>query len=134
MICFNLKSARHLVESLQERAQHFLHTDTICVHGPSVEVPTIEMQPRCPFDGYGIQKAAIVDEARRNGFPGTVLYPGHIVGPVWPPLNPAGNFNPDVLSKLAQGGELALLNIGLETVHHVHTGDVAQLFMQAITN
>ena len=138
MICFNLKSARHLVESLQGQVRHFLHTGTIRVHGPSVEVPTTEMQPRCPFDEYGIQKAAIeaylLDEARRNGFPATVLHPGHIVGPGWIPLNPAGNFNPDIFSKLAQGEELTLPNIGLETVHHVHADDVAQLFMQAIAN
>ncbi|MEZ4719359.1 MAG: NAD(P)-dependent oxidoreductase [Caldilineaceae bacterium] len=137
MICFTLESARHLVEALRGRVQHFLHCGTIWIHGPSVEVPTTEMQPRRPFGEYGIQKAAIeaylLDEARRNGFPATALHPGHIVGPGWSPLNPAGHFNNAVFSTLAQGGELALANFGLETVHHVHADDVAQAFMQAIT-
>ena len=138
MICFTLESARHLVEALRGRVQHFLHCGTIWIHGPSVEVPTTEMQPRRPFGEYGIQKAAIeaylLDEARRNGFPATALHPGHIVGPGWAPLNPAGHFNTGVFAQLARGEELALPNFGLETVHHVHADDVAQSFTQAMTH
>lgn len=138
MICFTPASARQLVEALRGQVQHFLHCGTIWIHGPSVEVPTTEMQPRRPFGDYGINKAAIetylLDQARRNGFPATLLHPGHIVGPGWAPLNPAGHFNPAVFGKLARGEEVALPNLGMETVHHVHADDVAQLFMQAIAN
>jgi nucleoside-diphosphate-sugar epimerase len=56
------------------------------------------------------------------------------VGPGWPPVNPAGHINPQVFGRLARGEELALPNLGLETVHHVHADDVAQAFMQAIAN
>jgi nucleoside-diphosphate-sugar epimerase len=49
-------------------------------------------------------------------------------------LNPAGHFNPDVFSTLAQGKELALPNFGLETVHHVHADDVAQMILKALAN
>ncbi|MCS7260362.1 MAG: NAD(P)-dependent oxidoreductase [Anaerolineae bacterium] len=138
MICFTEASARHLVAALRGQVQHFLSCGTIWVHGPSVQVPTTEDQPRRPFGEYGIQKAAIeaylLREARMNGFPATVLHPGHIVGTGWVPLNPAGNFNPNVFVQLARGGELALPNLGLETVHHVHADDVAQAFMQALHN
>jgi nucleoside-diphosphate-sugar epimerase len=138
MICFTVASARQIVESLRGKVQHFLHCGTIWVHGPSVEVPTTEAQPRRPFGEYGIQKAAIeaylLDEARRGGFPATVLHPGHIVGPGWAPLNPAGHFNPRVFGRLARGEELALPNLGLETVHHVHADDVAQAFERALAN
>jgi nucleoside-diphosphate-sugar epimerase len=138
MICFTLESAQHLVEALRGQVHHFLSCGTIWVHGPSVEVPTTEEQPRRPFGEYGIQKAAIeaylLNEARRNGFPATVLHPGHIVGPGWIPLNPAGHFNPHVFAQLARGDELVLPNLGLETVHHVHADDVAQAFVQALTN
>jgi len=138
MICFSLESARHLAEALRGRVQHFLHCGTIWVHGPSVQVPTTEEQPRRPFGEYGIQKAAIeaylLEQARRYGFPATVLHPGHIVGPGWEPLNPAGHFNPRVFAQLARGQELALPNLGLETVHHVHADDVAQAFMRALTH
>jgi nucleoside-diphosphate-sugar epimerase len=138
MICFTPESARHLVEALRGGVQHFLHCGTIWVHGHSVEVPTTESQPRRPFGEYGVQKAAIeaylLDQARRCGFPATILHPGHIVGEGWAPLNPAGHFNPEVFTRLARGEELALPNLGLETVHHVHADDVAQAFMAAMAN
>jgi nucleoside-diphosphate-sugar epimerase len=138
LICFTLNSARHLVEALRGQIQQFLHCGTIWVHGPSVQVPTSETQPRRPFGDYGIQKAAIeaylLDEARRNGFPATILHPGHLVGPGWIPLNPAGHFNAEVFSQLARGEELTLPNLGLETVHHVHADDVAQAFGQAMAH
>ncbi|MFL5803995.1 MAG: NAD-dependent epimerase/dehydratase family protein [Roseiflexaceae bacterium] len=138
MICFTLASARQLVDALRGQVQHFLHCGTIWVHGPSVQVPTTEEQPRRPFGEYGVQKAAIeaylLSEARRGGFPATVLHPGHIVGPGWQPLNPAGHFNPQAFTRLARGEALALPNLGLETVHHVHADDVAQSFMQALAN
>jgi nucleoside-diphosphate-sugar epimerase len=113
MICFTEASARHLVEALRGQVRHFLHTGTIWVHGPSVEVPTTEMQPRRPFGEYGIAKAQIeaylIETARRDSFPATVIHPGHIVGPGWAPLNPAaGHFNPAVFTVLAKGEELAI--------------------------
>jgi nucleoside-diphosphate-sugar epimerase len=138
LICFTLSSANQLVEALRGKVQHFLHCGTIWVHGPSVVVPTTEEQPRHPFGEYGTQKAAIetylLREARLYGFPATILHPGHIVGPGWNPLNPAGHFNPKVFTQLARAEELFLPNLGLETVHHVHADDVAQAFYQAMIN
>jgi nucleoside-diphosphate-sugar epimerase len=136
MICFEVESARQLVEALRGHVRHFLHCGTIWVHGHSSQVPTTEDQPRYPFGEYGIQKAQIeaylLDEAQRLGFPATVLHPGHIVGPGWIPVNPSGNFNPEVFGLLARGEELALPNLGMETVHHVHADDVAQAFERAL--
>jgi nucleoside-diphosphate-sugar epimerase len=138
MICFRLESAQQLVEALRGKVCHFLHCGTIWIHGPSVQVPTTEEQPRRPFGDYGIQKVAIetylLREARQNGFPATLLHPGHIVGPGWVPLNPAGHFNPEVYARIARGETLVLPNLGMETVHHVHADDVAQIFMQALAN
>ena len=138
MICFTLDSATQLVAALKGHVGHFLHCGTIWVHGPSVSVPTTEAQVRRPFGEYGVQKAAIeaflLREARANGFPATIVHPGHIVGPGWAPLNPAGHFSPRVFTRLAKGEELALPNFGLETVHHVHADDVAQVFMRGIAN
>ena len=53
MICFELESARQLVEALREHVHHLLHCGTIWVHGHSVKVPTTEDQPRYPFGKYG---------------------------------------------------------------------------------
>ena len=138
MICFTPESARHIVEALRGQVQHFLSCGTIWVHGPTVQAPVDETQPRRPFGEYGVQKAAIeaylLDQARRGDFPATILHPGHIVGPGWAPLNPAGHFNPQVFATLAHGEELALPNLGMETVHHVHADDVAQAFTQALAH
>ena len=138
MICFTLNSAQRLIEALKGEVQHFLHCGTIWVHGPTVSAPLTEEQTRRPFGEYGLQKAAIeaylLNESRRHGFPATILHPGHIVGPGWPPINPAGHLNPQVFATLARGEELALPNFGMETLHHVHADDVAQAFMQAIAN
>ncbi|MBN1967151.1 MAG: NAD(P)-dependent oxidoreductase [Anaerolineae bacterium] len=138
MICFTLASARQIVEALRGHVGHFLHCGTIWAHGPSVQVPTVEAQARRPFGEYGVQKweieSYLLTEARQRGFPATVLMPGHIVGPGWDPLNPAGHFNPAVFEVLARGETLALPNFGLETVHHVHADDVAQSFVQAMAH
>jgi nucleoside-diphosphate-sugar epimerase len=108
------------------------------VHGPSAVVPTREDAPRTPFGAYGIAKAAVerflLDKAHRDGLPVTIVHPGHISGPGWAPVNPAGHFDLGVFRKLADGAELALPNFGLETVQHVHAADVAGVFLAALAN
>lgn len=132
LICFTPQSAQLMVEGLAGRIQQYLSCGTIWVHGHSTITPTTESLPRKPFGEYGIRKAAIeellLSAARRDGFPATILHPGHIVGPGWVPVNPAGNFNLDVFSRLARGEKVALPNMGMETVHHVHAADVALSF------
>ena len=136
MISFDLPSTQGLVEALRGQVEHFLHCGTIWVYGGNTAVPATEDDPLETFGDYGTQKAAIetwlLHEARRSGFPATVFRPGHIVGPGWVPINPVGNANPEVFSRIARGEELAVPNFGLETVHHVHADDVAQLILRAI--
>lgn len=138
MISFDLPSTQNLVEALRGRVEHFLHCGTIWVYGSNKALPATEDDPLNPFGEYGTQKAEIetwlLHDARRFGFPATVFRPGHIVGPGWVPVNPVGNVRPQVFSQIARGEELALPNFGLETVHHVHAADVAQLVVRAIYN
>lgn len=138
LICFTMESNVQLVDALRGQVQHFLHCGTVWVHGPSVVVPTTEDVPRRPFGQYGIRKAQIEEyllaEAGRSNFPATVVHPGHIVGPGWEPLNPQGHFNPAIFGALARGEELIIPNLGMETLHHVHADDVAQVFEHAITH
>lgn len=136
LICFTEASARDLAAALTGRVRHFLHCGTIWTHGPSARVPTTEDAPKRPLGEYGKQKAAIeahlLDRAHRDGFPATIIHPGHITGPGWVPVNPAGNVNPAVFQALADGAEVALPNFGMETVQHVHADDVARLFVEAM--
>ena len=139
MICFTLDSARQLVEALQRPGRR---TSSIAARSGSMARASRCRRPRC---SRAVRSATTASRRRRsrpsssarparNGFPATIVHPGHIVGPGWAPLNPAGNFNPRVFTRLARGEELALPNFGLETVHHVHADDVAQVFMKAIAN
>jgi nucleoside-diphosphate-sugar epimerase len=139
MVCFTKASAEHLVDALRGRIQLLLSCGTVWVHGPATAVPLAEDEARQPFGEYGVNKHEIeqflLAEARAaGGLPSTVLHPGHITGPGWDMINPAGNLDPDVWSRLARGDELVLPNFGLETVHHVHADDVAQGFELALAN
>ena len=138
LTAYTLDSTRELAEALRGSVQQFLHCGTIWIHGPAVEVPTPEERSRNPISEYGLRKLEIetylLDEARRQRFPATILHPGHLVGTGWMPLNPAANFNPAVFADLASGREVSLPNLGRETLHHVHADDVAQAFVKAMAN
>jgi nucleoside-diphosphate-sugar epimerase len=135
LTCYTPPSAVQLIDALAGRGTFLLHCGTIWVHGPSVAVPTTEDEPRRPFGEYGRNKAEIerylIDQARAGRIAAAVLHPGHLVGPGWPPINPAGNFNVQVFEDLAAGREVRLPNLGMETLHHVHADDVAQAFALA---
>ena len=143
MICFTPESAQQLVDALKHhlpastsRLPHLLHCGSMWVHGRPASVPVTEDAPRNPFGDYGIKKAAIeeflLDATTRGDVRATILHPGHMVGPGWNPVNPAGHFNPDVFARIARGDVLVLPNDGMETVHHVHADDVAQAFERAL--
>jgi nucleoside-diphosphate-sugar epimerase len=139
MVCFTRSSAEQLVDALRGRVQLLLSCGTIWIHGPATAVPLAEDEAREPFGDYGVGKDEIerflLAEARKpGGLPSTVLHPGHITGPGWEMINPAGNLDLDVWRRLASGDEVVLPNFGLETVHHVHADDVAQGFELALAN
>jgi nucleoside-diphosphate-sugar epimerase len=138
LICFTLESAQHLARALADRDALLLHCGTMWVHGHSTIVPTTETLPRDPFGDYGIKKAAIerwlLDATRRQEIRAAILHPGHIVGPGWSPVNPAGHLDRAVFTRLANGEEVVLPNLGMETLHHVHADDVAQAFELAVTH
>lgn len=136
LICFTEAAARALRTELEGRVSLLVHVGTIWVHGTLTEVPVTEDAPRHPWGSYGIQKAAIerylLAEAAATGFPVAIVHPGHISGPGWPVVNPQGTLDLEVWRRLARGAELLLPGFGLETVHHVHAEDVAQLISLCI--
>ena len=95
-----------------------------------------EDEPRTGFGEYGVNKAAIEAllhrETLANGVPSAVLHPGHICGPGWPVITPAGNLDADVWRRLAVGQPVALPALGLGVLNHVHADDVAQAFERAL--
>ena len=137
MICFDAASARQLVDALRPTRPLLVHCGTIWVHGPAARVPITEDEPRTAYGDYGTGKAAaealLHRETTAGGVPSVVLHPGHITGPGWPVITPAGNLDPDVWRRLAAGEPLPLPDLGLGVLHHVHADDVAQGFERALT-
>jgi nucleoside-diphosphate-sugar epimerase len=137
LICFTASSAAHLVEALRPSRPLLVHCGTIWVHGPALRVPLTEDEPRTAYGEYGTGKAEIEAllhrETLAGGVPAVILHPGHISGPGWPVITPAGNLDPAVWMQLATGQPLALPDRGLGVLHHVHADDVAQAFELALS-
>jgi nucleoside-diphosphate-sugar epimerase len=138
MIAFKLSSTQPLVEALRGKVGHFLHCGTIWVYGHNAAVPATESDPLNPVGEYGPGKAEIeawlLKQARENKLPATVFRPGHIVGPGWHLINPAGNVSLELFARIRRGEEVTLPNFGLETVHHIHAEDIATQVMAAIAH
>jgi nucleoside-diphosphate-sugar epimerase len=137
LICFTPASAQHLIDALRPARPLLLHCGTIWVHGRTARVPVTEDEPRTGFGEYGSNKAAVEAllhrDALAGGVPSVVLHPGHICGPGWPVITPAGNLDADVWRRLAVGEVVTLPALGLGVLHHVHADDVAQAFERALT-
>jgi nucleoside-diphosphate-sugar epimerase len=138
LVCFTAASARQLVDALRPSRPLLLHCGTIWVHGPALRVPVTEDEPRTACGEYGTGKAEIEAllhrETLAGGVPAVVLHPGHISGPGWPVITPAGNLDPAVWTSLATGQPLALPDHGLGVLHHVHADDVAQAFERGLAD
>lgn len=137
LICFTRASALQLIEALRPSRPLLVHCGSIWVHGPALRVPLTEDEPRTPYGEYGTGKAEIEallhQETAAGGVPAVVLHPGHISGPGWPVITPAGNLDPAAWTALATGTPLALPDHGLGVLHHVHADDVAQAFELALS-
>jgi nucleoside-diphosphate-sugar epimerase len=137
LVCFTAESARQLVDALRPARPLLVHCGTIWVHGPALRVPLTEDEPRTAYGEYGTGKAEIEAllhrETLAGGVPAVVLHPGHISGPGWPVITPAGNLDPAVWTQLATGQPLALPDHGLGVLNHVHADDVAQAFERALS-
>jgi nucleoside-diphosphate-sugar epimerase len=138
MLCFSLSSCQRLAEQLLGQVRHYLFCGTCWMLGPAQVVPTPEDYPRRPFLEYGIQKVAcenyLLDLAQKGRLPATLVCPGSITGPGYMPVTPLGNYDPQVFEVLARGEELLMPSLGMETLHHVHADDVAQLFLLSVLN
>ena len=129
-ICFTPEDMLRLIREIQGRVRHYIVTGSVWIHGHGTALPYTEEEDRHPFGDYGIRKLAMAETLhalyREEGFPGTIVHPGHIIAPgVDPVISPQGNPDIDSFRRLKNGEELLLPNAGLETVHHVHARDVA---------
>ena len=137
LITFRTEQNDVMMQAFAGRIEHFLHCGTIWSYGPTERAPYEEHFPRRPTTQYGIDKAQIEADLHRawcrDGFPYTVIHPGHICGRRWLPIDPQGSRDGvGVYRKLARGETVHLPDLGLATIHHVHADDVAQLFQLSL--
>ncbi len=134
---YTLEQNQMMVAAFKGRIAHFINCGSIWAYGPSAHVPYLEHYPRRPISDYGRNKTAVENELmalyRNEGFPVTVIHPGHISGRRWLPIDPRGALDGTAIyRKLATGGEVVLPERGAVPLHHVHGDDVAQLFELAL--
>ena len=137
LICYTPQQSQIMTEAFEGRIRHFLHCGTIWAYGPSTRRPHRESDPRKPIGDYGAKKAIIeadlINRYQTQGFPATIVHPGHISGRKWLPIDPQGTRNgTGVYHKLARGETVHLPQFGRETLQHVHGDDVAQMFELAM--
>ena len=137
LIAYTPEQNAVMVEAFQGRVGHVVNCGSIWAYGPSLRVPHLEHYPRDPQSDYGKKKTAIEDDLmarhRREGFPATVIHPGHISGKRWLPIDPCGAIGgTDIYRRLATGEEVLLPERGSVPMHHVHADDVAQVFELAL--
>ncbi len=126
LTCFTPAQARQLVEALD--GQHVVQTGSVWSYGPSALVPTTEEAPKLPYGAYGVNKLAVEHYLMgQDRVLASVVHPGHISGPGWLPIGPAGNLDVSVIDSLRAEGSCLLPDRGGETIHHVHAEDVAGL-------
>jgi nucleoside-diphosphate-sugar epimerase len=139
LINFTLDDTKSMVNVLKNtNISHYIYCSSIWAHGKTTNMPIIEDQPKFPLCEYGLQKAKSEEYLhsiyRKEGFPETVIMPGQISGPGWVIMNPVANHDYMIFNKFRLGEEVILPNFGMETLHHIHADDVAQVFYKSITH
>lgn len=140
LINFDIRDTQAMVRVLKgSQCSHYLFCSSCWAHGRAEILPVRpdDLQKE-PLDEYGKNKFAselyLKDAWLHDGFPATVIMPGQISGPGWPIINPWGNTSLRPFELAARGEKILLPNFGMETLHHVHGCDVAQVFFKAITH
>ncbi|NVY96643.1 SDR family oxidoreductase [Lactobacillus sp. DCY120] len=139
LISFTKQNTVSLVQTLKKtNCSHYLFCSSIWAHGRADVLPVKPNTIKEPLDDYGKEKYAselfLKEEYRQHDFPATIIMPGQISGPGWTIINPEGNERLQPFQLIASGQAIHLPNFGMETLHHVHADDVAQMFLAAITH
>ena len=133
LICFTAASARQLLDALRPSRPLLVHCGTIWVHGLALRVPVTEDEPRTAYGEYGTGKAEIEAllhrETLAGGVPAVILHPGHISGPGWPVITPAGNLDPVVWNSLAAGRVTRFVERGHARGTDVLVGDFGRAYL-----
>ncbi|MDD6309328.1 MAG: NAD(P)-dependent oxidoreductase [Clostridia bacterium] len=143
LISYTKEEMQHTLNPILEKPDlaknmHVIQLGTVWVYGVKLFVPVTEDHPRNTDDGYGANKAIIErylhSLAAEGKIKSTVIFPGHISGRGWVPINPQGNVNMQVYRDIREGKPIMIPDDGNHTLHHVHSADIADLIAVAIEN
>ncbi len=130
-IAYDVRQTRELCEALAGTGVHLIQIGTIWVYDLKYEVPVTEEHPRTAKCEYGSKKTLIelylAEYAEKQQIRATILQPGHVCGRGWIPVNPQGNRNIQIYSRILSGQEIFLPDNGQATLHHVHSADLSAL-------
>jgi nucleoside-diphosphate-sugar epimerase len=135
LIAYELESVKKITSQIKNGA-FYLQIGSIWTYENKMYVPVDENHPKNSKGDYGKRKGLIEDylltEAKAGKLRACVVHPGHISGKEWSPINPQGNVDMSVYKKLKNGEELILPYLGLNTLHHVHSYDLAKIILACI--
>lgn len=139
LINFNINDTVNIAEALKKtNCKHYLYCSSCWARGVADCLPFKSGEETgTPLCAYGKDKLAseryLCEQYKQNGFPATCIRPGQISGAGWDIISPWGNLSKEPFKRIAKGEEIYLPNFGMETIHHVHAYDVAQVFYNAVT-
>lgn len=140
LVCYTKEDAQFLCnkiyEAKLESKVRLIVIGSIWVYDRQDNSLANETSPREQHEFYGKNKAKmeeyLLEQVNEKNLQVTILHPGHISGPEWPPVNPQGNKNPTLFQKIMRGEEIILPDKGLTTLHHVHVEDLTEAIVQTI--
>lgn len=138
LINFDINETKKITAALKEtNCKHYIYCSSCWANGRAMVLPVnANSRADMPLCDYGKDKLAselfLHKEFIQNGFPYTSIRPGQISGAGWDIINPWGNISYKPFQIIKSGKEIKLPNFGMETIHHVHGYDVAQVFCKAV--
>lgn len=135
LIAFDLEGVKKIVSKIKNDA-FYIQIGSIWTYENKKYLPVDEEHPKNSLSAYGKAKGEIEEYllglAKEKKLRTTVIHPGHISGKEWQPINPQGNLDITVFEKLKNGEELVLPYLGLTTLQHIHSYDLARIIVACI--
>ena len=135
LIAYNVDDVKKILSKIKNDV-FYVQIGSIWMYGNKMYLPVDENHPKNGMEEYGVQKGLVEDYlfelVRKRKLRATVIHPGHVSGKEWDPINPQGNKDENVYLKIKSGEEIVLPFLGLATLQHVHSYDLAQIIMACI--
>jgi nucleoside-diphosphate-sugar epimerase len=131
-VCYNDEQARQRVEFFRQRTAHYIFISSTAIYDRAVaRTPlTEDALATCPWD-YAAAKAGaenVFNDASRNGFPVTILRPGHTYDTIIPEAVGDGNWtNP---WRMLNGRPVVLHGDGTTLWTLTHSSDFARAIVE----